>query len=88
MKEKGDQIDDRTLPETKGTHRIGKEHQATRDNQIHLLLTAMGQKEVPELLEEEEEEMGLVIPVEMKDQIEMRVKILKRKMVVVLLQLG
>ena len=81
-------MDDRIHPETKGTHGIRKEQQVMIENQVHLPLTAKGQEEVPELLEEEEEEMGPVVAVEMKDQIGMRVKILKKKMVVVLPPLG
>ena len=54
-------------------------------NQAHLLLTTKGQEEVPELLEgEEEEEMDPVVPVGMKVQTGMEVKILRKKMIVVL----
>ena len=86
MKEKGDQITNRKPPETKGTHRIGKEHQGLRESQIHSPLEAMVQEEVLELQEEEEEEMNPVIPVETKDQIRVRVQIPKKKMIVVSLQ--
>ena len=52
---------------TKGTHRIGKEHQDLRENQVHSPLETMAQEEVLKLKEEEEEEMNPVIPVETKD---------------------
>ena len=86
MKEKGDQVTNRIPQETKGTHRIGKEHQDLRGNRIHFPLEAMVQEEVSEL-QEEEEEMNPVIPVEMKDQIRAKVQIPKKKMIVVSLQL-
>ena len=63
----------RILQETKGTCTKRKEHQLLKKGQIHPLLEAMVQDEVLELLEEEEMEMVLAIPVEMKDQIREKV---------------
>ena len=54
-----------------------------RELQAPLLFITKGPEEVLELLEEEEEEMDPVVPVGMKDQTGMEVKILKRKMIVV-----
>ena len=83
MKEKGDQVVNRVPWEAKGTHIIGKEYQDLKGNQIHPPLEAMVQEEVPELQEEEEEEMNPVIPVGTKDQIRVKVQIPKKKMIVV-----
>ena len=87
MKEKKDQVVNRIPQETKGTHTIEKGHQDLRGNQIHSPLEAMVHEEVPELQEEEEKEMNPVIPVGTKDQIRVKVQILKKKMRVVSLPL-
>ena len=56
-----------------------------RGNRIHLPLKAKVQEEVQELQEEEEEEeeMGPVIPVGMRDQTQVMVWILKKRIIVV-----
>ena len=63
-----------------------KELQNLTKVQIHFLIEVMVQEVVPELLEEEGEEMNPVTPVEMKDQTEERMLTWKKRMRVVLPQ--
>ena len=76
MKKKGDPITNKRPLDTTEIHRLEKEHQDMRENQIHPPLEARVPEGVPEL-QEEEEEMNPVILVEMKDQIGMKVQTLK-----------
>ena len=69
--------------EVRRTHIIEKEHQDLRGNRIHLPLKAKVQEEVQELQEEEEEEMGPVIPVGTRNQTQVMVWILKKRIIVV-----
>ena len=70
MKVKGELVNNNHMLETKKIHIGKKELQKPIRVRIHLQGETVAQEGVPELLEEEEEVMIQVIPVEMKDQIE------------------